>query len=252
MTKDSDIVLFDLDTFEITKRELIVGIIILCMMILVGTGISSSVVDYEENQRREYTQALRVESKDMFEYGMLTNVGNAFCYGELKAVDTVSFEDIPGTYLYVRQEREEYTKHTREVEHTGSKGKKYYTTETYYSWDNVEDREKHSNHITFMGVKFKYSKIKRPVARYIDTIYEDSNTRYLYYGVDPDNKGTIYCRLGDNTIPEHTKFYENQNIDEVKDYLCNSHALVFFWIIWIIFTGCVVFGFFYLENKWLD
>lgn len=252
LTEDSDRVLFDLGNFDITKRELIIGVIIFCSMILVGIEITNGIVDYEENQRRQYTQALHVETKDMFEYGMLTNVGNALCYGELAAVDTVSYEDIPGTYLYVEQVREEYRQHTREVEHKDDEGNTYYTTETYYSWDTMGQKEKHSNYITFMGVKFEYSKITRPVDHYIDTVYEDSDTRYVYYGTAPEHTGTIYTYLGDNTITEHTTFYENKTIDEVVDYLCSSHAVIFFWILWTILTAVVLYAFFYLENEWLE
>ena len=58
LTSDSDKVLFDCGDFEITKRELIGGVIILAGMILVGIGISNGITDALENNRREYTQAL--------------------------------------------------------------------------------------------------------------------------------------------------------------------------------------------------
>ena len=252
LTEDSDQVLFDLDTFEITKRELIMGVIIFCGMMLIGVGITNGIVDYEENLKRQYTQALHVETKDMFEYGMMTNVGNALCYGTLAAVDTVGFEEIPGNYLYAKKVREEYTRHEKQVEHKDEDGKTYYTTETYYSWDYSGSWDKHSNYITFLGVKFEYAKITRPIDHYIDTIYEDSDTRYVYHGTDPEHTGTIYARLWDNTIPDHTTFYENMTIDEVTDYLCSSYGVLIFWIIWVIVTAVVLYAFFYLNNNWLD
>lgn len=39
----------------------------------------------------------------MFQYGMDTNVGNAFVYGDLKAVDTVTYPEIGGEYMYVEK-----------------------------------------------------------------------------------------------------------------------------------------------------
>lgn len=252
LTKDSDQVLFGFAAFEITKRELIGALIIICGMILTGIGISNGIADAVQNSNREYKQALKVETQDMFEYGMATNVGNAFVYGELAAVDTVGFDEIPGTYLYVEKTREEYTKHTREVEHTDSDGKKYYTTETYYSWDYDSSQKRHSNYITFLGVRFDYQKIVRPMAHYIDTVYISSDVRYVYYGVDPKHTGTIYCRLADNTIPDHTTFHEDKTIEELLESFCESPAVVLFWIGWTILTGIIVFAFVYMENDWLE
>ena len=252
LTRDSDKVLFDFYDFEITKRELIVAVILLGFMLLLGIRISNTITDAVENQKRQYTQALKVSDQDMFEYGMATNVGNAFCYGTLAAVDAVSFEAVPGTYLYAREEREEYHMHTEEVEHTDSEGHTYYTTETYWSWDYCSIKEKHSNYITFLGVRFEYQKINRPVAKYIDTVYLDSYTRFLYYGVDPEHIGTIYCKLQGNTIPDHTTFYEDKTIDEVETSLCSNGAVIIFWIVWLIICVACVYGFFYLANDWLE
>lgn len=252
LTKDSDQVLFGFADFEITKREIIGALIIICVMILSGIGIANRIADAVQNSNREYKQALKVETQDMFEYGMATNVGNAFVYGELAAVDTVGFDDIPGSYLYVRQELEEYTMHTREVEHTDSKGNKYTETEIYYSWDTVSHKDRHANFITFLGVRFEYQKIVRPMTHYIDTVYISSDVRYVYYGVDPKHTGTIYCRLADNTIPDHTTFYEDKTIEELLESFCESPALVLFWMGWTILTGIIVFVFVYMENDWLE
>lgn len=252
LTKDSDQVIFGFADFEITKREIIGALIITCGMILTGIGISNGIADAVQNSNREYQQALKVDTQDMFEYGMATNVGNAFVYGELAAVDTVSFDDIPGSYLYVRRELEEYTMHTREVEHTDSKGNKYTETEIYYTWDTVSHKDKHANFITFLGVRFDYQKIVRPTAHYIDTVYKSSDFRYVYYGVDPKHTGTIYCRLADNTIPDHTTFHEDKNCEELLESFCESPAVVLFWIGWIILTGIIVFIFVYMENDWLE
>lgn len=41
----------------------------------------------------------------MFQYGKDTNVGNAFVYGDLKAVDTVTYPEIGGEYMYVEKSK---------------------------------------------------------------------------------------------------------------------------------------------------
>lgn len=250
---DSDEVIIDCGDFEITKREIISSLVIIAVMLIVGFTISEHITAAIEDKKRMYNQSLQVDTQDIFEYGMSTSVGNAFVYGKLVALDTVTFGEIGGEYLWIEKEREEYTRHEREVEHTDSKGHKYYTTEIYYTWDSAGAKTKHCNYIEFLGVKFDYKKIKKPSSHYIDTIYESSDVRYNYYGVDPEHTGTIFTKLSDGTISDHTQFYENKNIAEVLEELNNNDiALVLFWIGWIILLIAAVGGFYYLDNWWLD
>ena len=48
---------------------------------------------------------------------MDTNAGNAFVYGNLTAIDTVSYPDIKGQYMYVEKKKSnrKYRRHTRTV-----------------------------------------------------------------------------------------------------------------------------------------
>lgn len=249
---DQDTVIFDCGDFEITKREIIVSLSIMALMLILGFSISEIIANEVEDRKRMYNQALQIDSKDMFEYGMSTNVGNAFVYGKLKAVDTVGYEEIEGAYLWIEKEREEYTRHEREVEHTDSKGHKYYTTEVYYTWDSVWSEEKHSEKITFLGVEFDYNKIKVSGTKYIDTIYKWSDVRYVYYGTPPEHTGTIFTKLSDGTIEDSNRLYENQTIAEVLEAKNRDCSQVVFWIVWIILTIAAVGGFYYLDNSWLD
>ena len=103
---------------EITKREIIVSVAIVAIMLTVGIFISSSINSSHLDKVQEYNTALPVDTKELFEYGMKTSVGNAFVYGELTVVDPVSYEEIDGDYWYVKRTLEEYRKHTRVVEET--------------------------------------------------------------------------------------------------------------------------------------
>lgn len=82
---DRDTVVFDCGDFEITKRELIASIVIIAVMLIVGFSISGYIADKVEDEKRMYNQALQVETREMFEYGMNTGVGNAFVYGLKKS-----------------------------------------------------------------------------------------------------------------------------------------------------------------------
>ena len=87
---------------------------------------------------------------------------------------------------------------------------------------------------------------------YIDTIKESSHIRYKYYGVGTQFTGTIFTELRDNTITDGTHFYENRTIDETMDGLESNFMIVAFWIFWVILIGACLYGFYYIDNRWLE
>lgn len=89
---------FDFGDFEITKREILASISIIAMMLLIGFVISGRISNYILDRNEKYNKAIKIESSDLFEYGMITNVGYAFVYGDLKAVDTVSFQSLQSMF----------------------------------------------------------------------------------------------------------------------------------------------------------
>lgn len=246
---------FDFGDFEITKREILASISIIAVMILFGVLISSKISECQMDKNEIYNKAVKIESQEMFQYGMDTNVGNAFVYGDLKAVDTVTYPEIGGEYMYVEKIKEQYTMHTRQVAHTrtvNGKSQTYYTTETYWTWDKVGSEDIKCKEILFCGVIFTSNKIDLPGTDYIDTIKESSHVRYKYYGVDTEYKGTIFTDLRDKTISDNTSFYNNLTIDETIERLESDFPIIIFWIFWVILIGGMVFGFYYLDNRWLD
>lgn len=104
---------FDFGNFEITKREILVSVSIVAIMLLIGVLIAGKISDYQLDKNEKYNKAIKIESQELFEYGMRTNAGNAFVYGDLKAVDTVTYPGIGGEYIYIEKVKERYTMHTR-------------------------------------------------------------------------------------------------------------------------------------------
>lgn len=246
---------FDFGDFEITKREILASISIIAVMILFGILISSKISEHQMDKNEVYNKAVKIESQEMFQYGMDTNVGNAFVYGDLKAVDTVTYPEIGGEYMYVEKVKERYTKHTRRVAHTrtvNGKSKTYYTTETYWTWDRVGSEDIKCKEVSFCGVNFTSNKIDLPGTDYIDTIKKSSHVRCKYYGVSTEYKGTIFTDLRDKTISDNTNFYKNMSIEEAVKYLESGGGEIIFWVFWIILIIFCVFGFYYLDNKWLE
>lgn len=246
---------FDFGNFEITKREILASISIIAVMILIGVLISSKISEHQMDKNEIYNKAVKIESTDLFQYGMDTNVGNAFVYGDLKAVDTVTYPEIDGEYMYVEKVKEKYTMHTRTVTRTrtvNGKTQSYTTTETYWTWDRVGSEDKKCNEVTFCGITFNVNKFDIPSSHHIDTIKESSHIRYKYYGVGTEFTGTIFTDLRNKTISNNTNFYNAMNIEETVKHLQAGGGEIIFWIFWILLTGGCVFGFFYIDNKWLE
>jgi hypothetical protein len=233
---------------EITKREIIVSISILAVMLIMGVFIGNKISETQMDNNSKYNNAINIEDSELFKYGMATNVGNAFVYGELKAVDSVTYEGVEGEYLYIKKETERYTEHTRTV----TTGKTSHT-ETYYTWDTVNTDSKQSKKINFCEVEFNTSQFKLPSDSYITTININSKLRDKYYGVKSNLKGTIFAKLYDNNIPKSdVHFYNDNTISQALDNATSNGGLIIFWIVWIIIIGGIIYGFYYLDNKWLD
>lgn len=242
---------FDFGDFEITYREILASISIVAVMLLIGFVISGKISQIQDDKNAKYNKAVKIESTDLFRYGMDTNVGNAFVYGELKAVDTVTYPEIGGEYMYVEKIEEHYNRHTRTYTTTDGKGHTRIHTEVYWSWDYAGSEDMQCKEVSFCGVVFDSNKIKLPSADYIDTIKESGYVRYKYYGTNIEYKGTIFTELKDKTISDSTHFYE-MSIKETKDKLERNIGVVIFWIIWIIVMVLAVFGFYYIDNEWLE
>ena len=246
---------FDFGDFEITKREILASISIIAVMILIGVLISSKISEHQMDKNEIYNKAVKIESTDLFQYGMDTNVGNAFVYGDLVTVDTVTYPEIDGEYMYVEKVKEKYTKHTRTVtkyKTVNGKRKSYTTTETYWTWDRVGSEDKKCNEVTFCGITFNVNKFDIPSSHHIDTIKESSHIRYKYYGVGTEFTRTIFTDLRDKTITDNTNFYNGMNIEETVEYLQSGGCEIIFWIFWILLICACVFGFYYIDNKWLE
>lgn len=239
-------------SYEITMREILTSITIIAVMMILGFVFAGKIEEHQMDKNAEYYKAAKITETEMFRYGMNTSIGNAFVYGELEAIDTVTYPEIGGEYLYVEKVEEHYNMHTRTVTYTDSNGKTHTRTETYWSWDYAGSEEVHSQKIRFCGIEMDYSKVAMPGTDYIDTIKESSHVRFKYYGCSPKYTGTIYTDLRDGTIKDGSQFYSGKDIDSTVEHLTSGFGIWLFWAVWIVVTVVAVFGFFYLDNRWLE
>ena len=242
---------------EITKREIIISIAIVAIMMLFGFMISDNINDARLDKLQEYNTALKIpdNNTELFQYALDTDVGNAFVEGKLKFLDPVSIDDIDGEYSYISRELEKYTKHTRTVTETyyvDGKAKTRTKEETYWTWDHVETEEWESKKINFNGVDFSKDKIEIPGTRYHSTEGCGYRKRYVYYVRDLEWQGTIYAKLKDHTIQGKADFNAGDNIEQMVEGYTIFNGLWIFWPLWIILTGGLVYGFYYIDNWWLE
>ena len=186
---------------EITKREVIFSIAIICVMLIFGIILSDKINDSLMEKHQEYNTALQInDDADLFKYGMHTNIGNAFVHGDLTTVDPVSYPEINGVYASMTKNTERYTKHTRTVTVKDSDGKEHTETEEYWTWDVIHREHKHATTIAFLGVEFPYGTIDGFYESHLKTISTGYHLRDVYYGSNTSNIGTLYTVLSDNTI----------------------------------------------------
>ena len=240
---------------EITKREVLFSTIIAAVLLTFGFVIHGKISDSLIEKYQKYDTAVQIDNDpDLFRYGMETDIGFTFVYGDLKAVDTVTYDEIGGQYSYVKKVKQRYTMHTRKVTRTRTvKGhtRTYTTTQTYWTWDTIDTQSKHCEKITFLNSEFDYGVIEMPNCCYINTIRESSRIRYVYYGTGTEFKGTLSAVLQGGTIKD-TDFYDTLTIEQTIDHLESNWQLIVFWVLWILLIVGCVFGFYYFENRWLD
>lgn len=267
--------------FTITKREILFVIILVCLSLCLGFWINNIIDDHYTQKEEVYNKALKINNEnDKFKYALDTSVGNIINYGKFEVVDGIKDGWLISDYLAYTKVTERYTRHSRESCSTDSNGNRHCHTEYYYTWDETDEKTIYADKIIYSGVEFYVSKfnnypwqrlslsnstIKSNVG-YIKHgyIYEENNfwnsvgdLRFYYKVVPKEFYGTTfgvaknknYTPYNDNKIS-----IENCSLDEYissqKSY--KTMTKVFFWIFYIVLVGFGIYGFIYLDNKWLE
>lgn len=249
---------------EITKREILASVSIIAIMFLIGIAISNSISFYHMEKNEIYNTAIQIDNSELFRHCMDTGTGNAFVYGDIEAVETVTFPEIGGEYIYVKKVEERYERHERTVTKEDADGNEYTEVEVYYEWDHQRTDKKYVENIKFCNIIFPYEKIDLPSPDYIETIKGDKvysyksgervKVRFLYYGIGTKYTGTIFTDLRNGTISDNTRFYNNKDIPTTLDQLNSIESLILFmfWTGWIGLMILVVIGFYRFDNDWLE
>lgn len=269
---------------EITKREIIVSVAIVLIMISLGLFFSVKIDDAVQTNNEVFQKALKIDNnQDQFLYGMKTNVGNSVVYGEFVANDTVTEPSILGEYTKIKKETERYTRHIRTVTTTDSKGRSHSRTETYYTWDTIDIENWGASEFTFLGKTFSTSFFGFGSCDVLDLsqfispeladkvsgryLYKDGHSwfdsegdiRYSYYTIPKSFYGSFMAKLEfDNVwalnVKDSIKVSRDTSLKDFLDRNISSSIgwLLMFWFLWFILIGGAVYGFYYLDNNWLE
>ncbi len=264
---------------ELTLRELIFGIGVLAIYVMLGFFIHGKIQTAVDNRNMKYANAYFTQDDATFVQAYETEQGtDIFAYGDLEAVNPITVADWIGRfektdsglmtamqpirshkYAKIYIEKEHYTKHTRRVAHhhtVNGKTHTTYTTETYYTWDNVWDYSLRVPYTTFCGVKFPYGTIHFPNSYQVG-YNRSGNDRWTIYGTPPKASGIAFLHINNKDIGTDNALYEYPNTVEAcealrEDLYYGNWPLVLFWILFIAIGVGLVIAWAVLDNDWLN
>lgn len=93
-----------MENFEVTKREILFSVTILCAMVGLGVLISNRIMsDWSERQSDVFSATRIYGDSSKFDYIMRTDAGNFMADGRIEAANPVSLTEIDGKYMDIRK-----------------------------------------------------------------------------------------------------------------------------------------------------
>ena len=239
---------------EIKPREIAFSVAIVFVMVALGFLLGGKISDHIAETNEKFTTATQITDDQQFQYALDTDFGNVIAYGKLVAEQPVSADDLDGKYAILTKITERYTRHTREVTYTDSKGHTHSRTEVYWTWDEIDRKKDSTETYMFMGASFPEDKFSVTAHQQGDTIYDSRLVRHYYEAVDANMVGSIHTQIKDHMIADNNRFYTDAEPQAVVNLAIRQGniAIILFGVLWIALTGGAVYGFCALENRWLD
>lgn len=240
----------------ITKREILVSVIIVLLMVGLGYFISTAIHNNVTVGNEKYFKALQVDDNpELFNYAIETQVGGVLSYGVFKANESVTDSLIEGEYFSMIKNEEHYVMKTRVVTYVDSDGNSKTRTETYWEWDVVKRELFITKTFEYLGRDFNFSTVEFNNHRYNDTVKKKafSDVRWVYYTIPKEFNATLYSQAESKTIKKN-EIYPNQTIEALiaKVEKGADSAVIVFWIVWAVLIVIIVGIFVALDNKFIN
>ena len=264
---------------EVTKREILVSVIIVCLLLCLGLTIDSKIVDIQISSKEKYSKALKInENDEMFRYAIETSVGNIINYGQFSVDMGITDKWLKKDYMSIEKITEEYSRHYR-TECSGSGKSRRCHTVTYYTWDEIDSQTTNVTKIQYSGLEFNFSDFsnfpKYKLKLDTDSVAEDKinkvkdnyiydeirffhsvgDKRYSYMIVDKTFKGTVFGIAKNKKLKDGASLkITTQGITEFVDNKNNNFniARFIFWLFYITICVGIVAYYVYLENDYLE
>ena len=245
-----------MEEYKITWREVLFSTVIISIMVGIGVWISNPIIKTSTETAIDILSAVKVKDAEKFAYIARTDVGEFYAEGKMVAIDPVSIPDIKGKYMRIKKIKQEYTRHTRLVSYTDSKGNTHTRIEVYYTWDDVETNDYKSNRVKFLNKEFNLNDINYRVSVDYNTTIKNSffsDTRYVYY-THPTYANGVMNGICVNKGYSKLNFLKGSTIEKITEsaYDMMNISVVGFWIVWIFLICLITFVFYAFENKWLE
>lgn len=242
-----------MSNFEVTKRELAVGVVILLIMISIGFYISNVIHNYYSEKNEEYFKALKIDNQEnIFQHAINTDVGSILSHGEIQSVKPVKDELIKGEYFSIVKAKEVYTMHTRTESYKCGK-RRCHRTVTYWTWDQVSKEKFTADKFKYLGLEFDSGVIELNNHKKTDTVQLNALERYVFYTIPKNFNASIFAKVKHNKLSD-TKVYYEENIVTIiqeKEKQADNSTMIF-WIVWIVLAIALIIGFVALDNKYLN
>lgn len=235
---------------EVTRREIYVSMIGLCIAIIIGFSIATAIQNHQDESNKKYHQAIQLADSTKFNYAFKTDAGHTLSYGTVSAIGSVSDRNV-GPYMSIHRVHERYTKHYRTV--CSGEGKdRHCHQEAYWTWDFQGSKDWCVGQLRFLGRTFRFSEFAAlPKERYVTTDNYAYHNRYVYYARPLQYTGTLYANIVGHGL-YNPEFKDNVGLDTAVDEFSSKYGVVIFWIVFAIVVGIVIIIFVVAENKWLN
>lgn len=282
MRRSDDEILIEGNSFDVTKREALVSVILVLLLLCIAILTTVKVSDNVQVHNEEVGRILCIETPELFKHSAETNVGDVIANAEIQCVDPVTIDGVKGEYSYIHYRYEEEHYKSREVTETKTRTVGYdkdgnpitetYTethTEWYWEWDLEKWEDITSSKILINGIPYedktpsRYFKSSYANADNYEGDYSQISSQYIYLSThkrisyelgELTSSGIIKCNLGDNSVKEIDRYYYGElDPHTIRESLKHNETALIIgtWIGFAVLTAAVVTIFVHFENNWL-
>ena len=226
------------------KPALSLGIIVVAIVsgVFIHRGIQRKI----ERKIEAFERTILI--KDSSRFVDLKN-GGFIAEGRLKALYPQTTPGLPGRYLEIKLQLEEYKTHTRVHMSSDGNGGTVPRTEIYHSWDVIKTLSMISDSLIFLGRHIKtYDVDFHYYLSHTDTEYNSDKRFRTIYSTYPEETelGLLYGECKDGKLL-HLKFKEGKTIQKERDRLERKYknnpgmTLVAWFFLWFLVIICIWF-----------